>query len=298
MLPTEPLPAAFADALDAARPRFCGHVADGGLRRLGALDDGLGGGPGRCRRAARPGGGRRAPDRRARPPWPALALAGARRALFLDGRAPAGGDRGRRRAERLRPAHAGRRRGRRRGDRPGDRARGVAQVAQRSVLRPQAGRRAGRGPRPRTADAVRRDRGRHQRARREVPGRQRGRAARRSRRELGHVPDAGRLAAEVLAAWAQRYQDLLERRFTRVVDRWRVRASGLVGRPVAWSDAAGEHEGTTTGVDPDRRAAGRHRRACGRAGITSRTWSSGSDQIPRPTAAPSRRTSAAATAAT
>jgi BirA family transcriptional regulator, biotin operon repressor / biotin---[acetyl-CoA-carboxylase] ligase len=69
-------------------------------------------------------------------------------------------------------------------------------------------------------------------------------------RELGHVPDAGRLAAEVLAAWAQRYQDLLERRFTRVVDRWRVRASGLIGRPVAWADAAGGHEGTTTGVDP------------------------------------------------
>jgi BirA family biotin operon repressor/biotin-[acetyl-CoA-carboxylase] ligase len=68
-------------------------------------------------------------------------------------------------------------------------------------------------------------------------------------RELGHVPDAGQLAAEVLAAWGQRYQDLLDRRFTRVVDRWRVRAAGLIGRPVAWSDADGDHEGTTTGVD-------------------------------------------------
>jgi BirA family biotin operon repressor/biotin-[acetyl-CoA-carboxylase] ligase len=68
-------------------------------------------------------------------------------------------------------------------------------------------------------------------------------------RELGRVPDPGLLAAEVLAAWGQRYQDLLDRRFTRVVDRWRVRASGLIGRPVAWTDAAGEHEGTTTGVD-------------------------------------------------
>jgi len=69
-------------------------------------------------------------------------------------------------------------------------------------------------------------------------------------RELGRLPDAGVVAAEVLAAWAQRYQDLLDGRFTRVVERWRVRASGLVGRPVAWTDADGEHEGTTTGVDP------------------------------------------------
>jgi BirA family transcriptional regulator, biotin operon repressor / biotin---[acetyl-CoA-carboxylase] ligase len=68
-------------------------------------------------------------------------------------------------------------------------------------------------------------------------------------RELGEVPDPGVLAAEVLAAWAQRYQDLLDGRFTRVVERWRVRAAGLVGRPVAWRDAHGDHEGTTTGVD-------------------------------------------------
>ena len=68
-------------------------------------------------------------------------------------------------------------------------------------------------------------------------------------RELGQVPDVGVLAAEVLAAWAQRYQDLLDARFTRVVERWRVRAAGLAGRPVAWSDAHGVHEGTTTGVD-------------------------------------------------
>ena len=68
-------------------------------------------------------------------------------------------------------------------------------------------------------------------------------------RELGQVPDTGRLAAEVLVAWAQRYQDLLDARFTRVVERWRVRAAGLIGRPVAWSDADGDHEGTTTGVD-------------------------------------------------
>lgn len=67
--------------------------------------------------------------------------------------------------------------------------------------------------------------------------------------ELGRVPDAAVVAAEVLAAWAARYQDLLDGRFTRVVERWRVRAAGLVGRPVLWHDAAGEHEGTTTGVD-------------------------------------------------
>jgi len=68
-------------------------------------------------------------------------------------------------------------------------------------------------------------------------------------RELGHVPPEGLLAGEVLASWAARYQDLLDGRFTRVVDRWRVRAAGLVGRPVLWRDAAGEHEGTTTGID-------------------------------------------------
>lgn len=68
-------------------------------------------------------------------------------------------------------------------------------------------------------------------------------------KETGAVPDVGEVLAEVLAAWAMRYQDLLDGKYHRVVDRWRVRATGVVGRPVAWSDAAGEHEGTTTGVD-------------------------------------------------
>ncbi len=68
-------------------------------------------------------------------------------------------------------------------------------------------------------------------------------------KEMGVAPDAGDVLASVLAAWAQRYQDLLDGKFGRVVDRWRVRASGLVGRPVAWTDGAGDHEGTTTGVD-------------------------------------------------
>ena len=68
-------------------------------------------------------------------------------------------------------------------------------------------------------------------------------------KEMGRAPEPGALLAEVLAAWAQRYQDLLDGRYARVMDRWRVRASGLVGRPVAWTDGSGEHEGTTTGVD-------------------------------------------------
>ena len=63
------------------------------------------------------------------------------------------------------------------------------------------------------------------------------------------MPDAGAVLAEVLSAWAGRYQDLLDGRYARVVDRWRIRATGLAGRPVAWTDADGEHEGTTTGVD-------------------------------------------------
>lgn len=68
-------------------------------------------------------------------------------------------------------------------------------------------------------------------------------------RELGVPPDHGSVLAEVLAAWAGRYQDLLDGRYTRVVDRWRTRATGLAGRPVSWVDAGGEHEGTTTGID-------------------------------------------------
>lgn len=68
-------------------------------------------------------------------------------------------------------------------------------------------------------------------------------------RELGTAPDAALVLGEVLSAWAGRYQDLLDGRFARVVDRWRIRATGLAGRPVAWSDGRGEHEGTTTGVD-------------------------------------------------
>lgn len=68
-------------------------------------------------------------------------------------------------------------------------------------------------------------------------------------RELGAVPDEGAVFAEVLAAWAGRYQDLLDGKYGRVVERWRIRATGLAGRPVTWVDAEGEHEGTTTGVD-------------------------------------------------
>jgi BirA family biotin operon repressor/biotin-[acetyl-CoA-carboxylase] ligase len=68
-------------------------------------------------------------------------------------------------------------------------------------------------------------------------------------KESGVAPDPGAVLVEVLAAWAQRYQDLLDGQFGRVVDRWRVRASGLVGRPVAWADGGVDHEGTTTGVD-------------------------------------------------
>lgn len=68
-------------------------------------------------------------------------------------------------------------------------------------------------------------------------------------RELGVAPDAGSVLAEVLCAWTRCYQDLLDGRFGRIVDRWRVRATGLTGRPVTWTDAAGEREGTTIGVD-------------------------------------------------
>jgi BirA family transcriptional regulator, biotin operon repressor / biotin---[acetyl-CoA-carboxylase] ligase len=68
-------------------------------------------------------------------------------------------------------------------------------------------------------------------------------------KELRRAPDAGLVLAEVLAAWSERYQDLVDAKYHRVVDRWRIRAGGLAGRPVAWVDADGEHEGTTTGID-------------------------------------------------
>lgn len=68
-------------------------------------------------------------------------------------------------------------------------------------------------------------------------------------RELGASPDTGAVLAEILAAWAARYQDLLDGRYDQIVDRWRSRASGLVGRLVRWSDETGERQGTTTGVD-------------------------------------------------
>lgn len=68
-------------------------------------------------------------------------------------------------------------------------------------------------------------------------------------RALGQVPDTGAVLAEVLSAWAGCYQDLIEGRYGRVVERWRVRAAGLAGRPVTWMDADGAHQGMTTGVD-------------------------------------------------
>lgn len=68
-------------------------------------------------------------------------------------------------------------------------------------------------------------------------------------RELGVPPDPGSVLAEVLSAWCARYQDLLDGKYGRVVERWRVRATGLAGRPVTWEDARGEREGTTRGVD-------------------------------------------------
>jgi BirA family biotin operon repressor/biotin-[acetyl-CoA-carboxylase] ligase len=68
-------------------------------------------------------------------------------------------------------------------------------------------------------------------------------------RELGVPPDPGSVLAEVLCAWCARYQDLLDGRFARVVERWRIRATGLAGRPVVFDDTQGEREGTTQGVD-------------------------------------------------
>jgi len=64
--------------------------------------------------------------------------------------------------------------------------------------------------------------------------------------ELGRPVDRGLVLAECLAALATSYEDVQEGRARAVLDAWRRRAAGSVGRPVRW--AAG-HEGVAEGID-------------------------------------------------
>jgi BirA family biotin operon repressor/biotin-[acetyl-CoA-carboxylase] ligase len=63
--------------------------------------------------------------------------------------------------------------------------------------------------------------------------------------------DRGRVLADTLAALARRYGDLLEGRFDAILDAWRLRAPTAVGARVTWTVGAGQHSGTTEGVDSD-----------------------------------------------
>jgi BirA family biotin operon repressor/biotin-[acetyl-CoA-carboxylase] ligase len=67
--------------------------------------------------------------------------------------------------------------------------------------------------------------------------------------ELGRPIDRAWLCAETLAALAVRYQDLLAQRFDAILDAWRLRATGAVGRLVEWDTPSGTERGTTVGVD-------------------------------------------------
>jgi BirA family biotin operon repressor/biotin-[acetyl-CoA-carboxylase] ligase len=67
--------------------------------------------------------------------------------------------------------------------------------------------------------------------------------------ELGRRVDADQVLVETLAAVAARYDDLLLGRFDAILDAWRSRAAGAVGRRVTWSALSGPRTGVTAGID-------------------------------------------------
>ena len=67
--------------------------------------------------------------------------------------------------------------------------------------------------------------------------------------EVGHAVDRAMLCAETLAAFATRYEDLLEGRFDAILDSWRDRAPGSRGAPVTWETPSGQQSGITAGID-------------------------------------------------
>jgi BirA family biotin operon repressor/biotin-[acetyl-CoA-carboxylase] ligase len=69
--------------------------------------------------------------------------------------------------------------------------------------------------------------------------------------ELGRPIDRAMLAAETIAAIAQRYDDLLAGRFDAILDAWRQRAPDSRGAAVTWDSPQGPQSGTTDGVDGD-----------------------------------------------
>jgi BirA family biotin operon repressor/biotin-[acetyl-CoA-carboxylase] ligase len=67
--------------------------------------------------------------------------------------------------------------------------------------------------------------------------------------ELGRAVDRGLLLVESLAALARRYADLQKGRAARVLDGWRERATGTLGRPVRWAAAGDPREGVAENID-------------------------------------------------
>ena len=67
--------------------------------------------------------------------------------------------------------------------------------------------------------------------------------------ELGRAIDRAAVCAETLAALASRYGELVDSRFDAILDAWRQRAPGSIGRRVKWISNGREWQGTTAGID-------------------------------------------------
>jgi BirA family biotin operon repressor/biotin-[acetyl-CoA-carboxylase] ligase len=67
--------------------------------------------------------------------------------------------------------------------------------------------------------------------------------------ELGRAIDRATVCAETLAALASRYRELVDARFDAILDAWRARSPGSVGRRVKWTTGGRECHGTTAGID-------------------------------------------------
>lgn len=67
--------------------------------------------------------------------------------------------------------------------------------------------------------------------------------------ELGRPIDRARLFAESLASLAGLYDDLLAGRFDVILDAWRSRAPASAGAKVAWESSTGRRTGVTAGID-------------------------------------------------
>jgi BirA family biotin operon repressor/biotin-[acetyl-CoA-carboxylase] ligase len=69
--------------------------------------------------------------------------------------------------------------------------------------------------------------------------------------ELGRSVDRGVVLAEVLAAIAARYRDLVGARFGVILSRWQELAPSSRGTPIEWLTGDHVHRGITAGIDRD-----------------------------------------------